>query len=260
MGYETLILEKQGPIALIKMNRPPVNALNIRLYLEMYDMLCELETDDSVAAIVITGAGEKAFAAGLDVKDVANKSVAGILDFQNDVPKKCFEKLTGIAKPTIAAVFGLALGGGSEVALCCDLRIASSDATFGLPEINLGIMPGSGATQRLPRLVGTSKAKELMFTGDTIGAEEAYRIGLVNKVVPREKLMEEAMALANKLAAKPRVALALIKQCVDNGMNMDLPSGLTLERNSFVIAYASEDGREGINAFIEKRKPGFKGK
>jgi enoyl-CoA hydratase len=186
--------------------------------------------------------------------------VADILDFQNDVPKKCFEKLTGIAKPTIAAVFGLALGGGSEVALCCDLRIASSDATFGLPEINLGIMPGSGATQRLPRLVGTSKAKELMFTGDTIGAEEAYRIGLVNKVVPREKLMEEAMALANKLAAKPRVALALIKQCVDNGMNMDLPSGLTLERNSFVIAYASEDGREGINAFIEKRKPGFKGK
>jgi enoyl-CoA hydratase len=260
MGYETLILEKQGPIALIKMNRPPVNALNIKLYMELYDMLCELEADDSVGAIVITGAGEKAFAAGLDVKDVANKSVAETLDFENNVPKKCFEKLTGIAKPTIAAVFGLALGGGSEVALCCDLRIASSDATFGLPEINLGIMPGSGATQRLPRLVGTSKAKELMFTGDTIGAEEAYRIGLVNKVVPREKLMEEAMALANKLAAKPRVALALIKQCVDNGMNMDLPSGLTLERNSFVIAYASEDGREGINAFIEKRKPGFKGK
>jgi enoyl-CoA hydratase len=260
MAYETLILEKQGPVAIVKMNRPPVNPLNIKLYLEMYDMLCELEVDDSVAAIVVTGAGEKAFAAGLDVKDVANKSVADILDFQNNVPKKCFEKLTSIAKPTIAAVFGLALGGGSEVALCCDLRIASADATFGLPEINLGIMPGSGATQRLSRLVGTSKAKELMFTGDTIGAEEGFRIGLVNKVVPREKLMEEAMALANKLAAKPRVALALIKKCVDNGMNMDLPSGLTLERNSFVIAYASEDGREGINAFIEKRKPGFKGK
>ena len=172
MGYETLILEKQGPVAVIKMNRPPVNPLNIKMYLEMYDMLCELEADDSVAAIVITGAGEKAFAAGLDVKDVANKSVADILDFQNNVPKKCFEKLTDIAKPTIAAVFGLALGGGSEVALCCDLRIASADATFGLPEINLGIMPGSGATQRLSRLVGTSKAKELMFTGDTIGAEE----------------------------------------------------------------------------------------
>ena len=260
MSYETLLLDKQGPVAVLKMNRPPVNPLNIKLYLEMYDALCELEKDESVAAIVITGAGEKAFAAGLDVKDVANKSVAEILDFQNTVPKKCFEKLTGIAKPTIAAVFGLALGGGSEVALCCDLRIASSDAIFGLPEINLGIIPGSGATQRLSRLVGTSKAKELMFTGDTIGADEAFRIGLVNKVVPREKLMEEALALANKLAAKPRVALSLIKQCVDNGMNMDLASGLTLERNSFVIAYASEDGREGLSAFIEKRKPSYKGK
>jgi enoyl-CoA hydratase len=260
MAYETLILEKQGSVAILKMNRPPVNPLNVKLYVEMYDALCALETDDSVAAIVITGAGEKAFAAGLDVKDVANKSVADIDTFQNTVPKKCFEKLTGIAKPTIAAVFGLALGGGAEVALCCDLRIASADATFGLPEINLGIMPGSGATQRLSRLVGTSRAKELMFTGDTIGAEEAYRIGLANRVVPREKLMEEAMALANKLAAKPRVALALIKRCVDNGMNMDLSSGLTLERNSFVITYASEDGREGLSAFIEKRKPSFKGK
>ncbi len=260
MSYETLLLEKQGPVAVIKMNRPPVNPLNIKLYLELYDLLCELEKDESVAAIVVTGAGEKAFAAGLDVKDVANKSVAEILDFQNTVPKKCLEKLTGIAKPTIAAVFGLALGGGSEIALCCDLRIASSDAVFGLPEINLGIMPGSGATQRLSRLVGTSKAKELMFTGDTIGADEAFRIGLANKVVPMENLMEESMALANKLAAKPKVALSLIKQCVDRGVNMDLPSGLTLERNSFVIAYASEDGREGVNAFIEKRKPNFKGK
>jgi len=259
MSYETLLLEKQGPVAIIKMNRPPVNPLNIKLYLEMYDMLCELEKDESVAALVITGAGEKAFAAGLDVKDVANKTVAEILDFQNNVPKNCLGKLTGIAKPTIAAVFGLALGGGSEIALCCDLRIASADAIFGLPEINLGIMPGSGATQRLSRLVGASKAKELMFTGDTIGADEAFRVGLVNKVVPREKLMEETMAPANRLAAKPRVALSLIKQCVDNGMNMDLASGLTLERNSFVIAYASEDGREGVSAFIEKRKPSYKG-
>ena len=260
MAYETLLLEKQGAVAIVKMNRPPVNPLNVKLYLELYDMLCELEADETVAAIVVTGAGEKAFAAGLDVKDVAGKSVAGILDFQYTVPKKCFEKLTGIAKPTIAAVFGLALGGGCEVALCCDLRIASVDATFGLPEINLGIMPGSGATQRLTRLVGTSKAKELMFTGDAIGADEAFRIGLVNKVVPREKLMEETLALANKLAAKPRVALSLIKHCVDAGVDMDIAAGLTLERNAFVVTYASEDGREGIGAFIEKRKPNYKGK
>jgi len=247
MAYETLLLEKQGAVAIVKMNRPPVNPLNVKLYLELYDMLCELEADETVAAIVVTGAGEKAFAAGLDVKDVAGKSVAGILDFQYTVPKKCFEKLTGIAKPTIAAVFGLALGGGCEVALCCDLRIASVDATFGLPEINLGIMPGSGA-------------KELMFTGDAIGADEAFRIGLVNKVVPKEKLMEETLALANKLAAKPRVALSLIKHCVDAGVDMDIASGLTLERNAFIVTYASEDGREGIGAFIEKRKPNYKGK
>lgn len=260
MAYETLIVEREGVVGLIKLNRPPVNPLSVKSYHELYDAISDLDGDDSVGAIVITGAGDKAFAAGLDVKDVMGKSVVETLDFLWTGPRRTFDKLTGIEKPTVAAVFGLALGGGCEVAICCDLRIASEDAIFGVPEINLGIMPGSGATQRLPRLVGLARAKEMLLTGDNVNAQEAYRIGLVNKVVPREKLMEEAMALAKKLAAKPKKALGLIKRCVDNGLNMDLASGLTLEMDCFSIAFTSEDGREGISAFVEKRKANFKGK
>lgn len=260
MGYETLIIERDENVGIIKLNRPPVNPLNTQTYLELHDAICELDSDEAVGAIIITGNGDKAFAAGLDIKDVMGKSVVDILDFCWKGPRKTFDKLTGIDKPTIAAVFGLALGGGCEIALCCDLRIASEDAVFGLPEITLGIMPGSGGTQRLPRLVGVAKAKEMLFTGENINAAEAYRIGLANKVVPKDKLMEEAKALAKKLASRPRAALALIKKCVDNGLNSDLASGVTMEMNAFSIAFTSEDGREGINAFTEKRKPVFKGK
>ncbi|MDD5009226.1 MAG: enoyl-CoA hydratase-related protein [Syntrophorhabdaceae bacterium] len=260
MAYETLIVEKEAPIGIIKLNRPPVNPLSVQLYHELYDAVCEFENDDAIGAIIITGNGDKAFAAGLDIKDVMGKTAVETLDFLWTAPRKAFDKLTGIGKPTIAAVFGLALGGGCEVALCCDLRIASEDTVIGLPEIGLGIMPGSGATQRLPRLIGVAKAKEMIYTGDTINAAEAYRIGLVNKVVPKDKLMEEARAMAKKLASKPKAAFALIKRCIDNGLNMDLASGLTMEMDSFSIAFTSEDGREGINAFVEKRKPNYKGK
>jgi enoyl-CoA hydratase len=260
MAYETLIVEKEAPIGIIKLNRPPVNPLSVQLYHELYDAVCEFESDDTIGAIIITGNGDKAFAAGLDIKDVMGKSAVETLDFLWTAPRKTFDKLTSIEKPTIAAVFGLALGGGCEVALCCDLRIASEDTVIGLPEINLGIMPGSGATQRLPRLIGVAKAKEMIYTGDNINAAEAYRIGLVNKVVPKDKLMEEAKALAKKLASKPKAAFALIKRCIDNGLNMNLASGLTMEMDSFSIAFTSEDGREGINAFVEKRKPNYKGK
>jgi enoyl-CoA hydratase len=260
MGYETLIIEREAPVGIIKLDRPPVNPLSVKSYLELYDAICEFERDDEIGAIIITGSGEKAFAAGLDVKDVIGKSAVETLDFLWSAPRRTFDKLTSIEKPTIAAVFGLALGGGCEVALCCDIRIASDDAIFGVPEINLGIMPGSGATQRLPRLIGVAKAKEMLFTGDNVNAAEAYRIGLVNKVVPKAILLEEAKAFAKKLASKPKAAFALIKRCVDNGLNMDLASGLTLEMDSFSIAFTSEDGREGINAFVEKRKPNYKGK
>ncbi len=260
MGYETLIIEREEPVGIIKLNRPPVNPLSVKLYHELYDAVCEFENDDSIGAIIITGNGDKAFAAGLDIKDVMGKSAVETLDFLWTAPRKTFDKLTSIGKPTIAALFGLALGGGCEVALCCDLRIAAEDTVIGLPEIGLGIMPGSGATQRLPRLIGPAKAKEMIYTGENINAAEAYRIGLVNKVVPKDKLMEETKAMAKKLAAKPKAAFALIKRCIDNGLNMNLASGLTMEMDSFSIAFTSEDGREGINAFVEKRKPNYKGK
>jgi len=259
MAYETLLIEKEEGFAIVKLNRPPVNSLNAQAYSDIYNAFCELENDDSVGVIILTGSGEKAFAAGLDVKDVAGKSIPDYLAFARGV-KTCLDKVEGIQKPTIAALFGFVFGGGCELALVCDLRIAASDANIGCPEINLGIIPGSGGTQRLPRLVGIAKAKELLFMGDTVSGDEAYRIGLVNKAVPKEAVLDEAKAWAKKLAAKPKVALSLLKSAVDNGMNMDLQSAITYENNCFVITYVSEDGREGFAAFNEKRKPVFKGK
>jgi len=260
MAYETIIVEREAPIGIIKLNRPPVNPLSVKSYHELYDAIDELDKDDSIGAIIITGHGDKAFGAGLDVKDVMGKSAVETLDFLWTAPRRTFDKLTGIEKPTIAAVFGLTLGGGCEVALCCDLRIAADDSVLGLPEINLGIMPGSGATQRLPRLIGMPKAKEMLMMGDTVDAQEAYRVGLVNKVVPKDQLMDEAKKWAKKLASKPKRALGLIKRCIHSGADMDIASGLTLEMDCFSIAFTSEDGREGINAFVEKRKPNYKGK
>lgn len=259
MAYDTLLVEKDGNIAIVKLNRPPVNSLSAKSYSELYDAFCELEKDDEVKAIIVTGSGEKAFGAGLDVIDVAGKTIPEYGQFASMV-RKCLDKVSGINKPTLAALFGFVFGGGCEVALCCDLRIATPDANIGCPEINLGIMPGSGGTQRLPRLIGIAKTKELLFMGDTVNGDEAYRIGLVNKVVPKESLLDEAKAWAKKLAGKPRVAMGLIKNAVDNGMNMDLPSALTYENECFTITYVSEDGREGMAAFAEKRKPTFKGK
>ena len=260
MNYETLITEREDKVGIIKLNRPPVNALNTKLYNELYDAVSEFENDENTGAIVITGSGEKAFAAGLDIKEILGSSAVESRAFSEKVSRRSFAKLTSIEKPTIAAVFGLALGGGCEVALCCDLRIASEDAQFGLPEVNLGIMPGSGGTQRLTRLIGIARTKEMLLLGENVNAQVAYSIGLVNKVVPKDKLMEEAMSIAKKLAAKPRVALGLIKRCVDNAFDLDIQSGLTMEINASSIAFASEDGREGLSAFVEKRKPNFKGK
>ena len=259
MAYETLILEKQDNVAIVKLNRPPVNSLNVQSYIDLYDMFCELEKDDSVKAILITGAGDKAFGAGLDVKDVAGNSTVWCFDFLKLV-RKAMDKISNIDKPTVAAMFGFTLGGGCEIAVACDIRLSTPDATIGLPEITLGVMPGAGGTQRLPRIVGIPKAKELIFLGDSINGEEAYRIGLVNKVTAKESLMDEAMKVARKLASRPRVALSLIKNCINSSATMDLPSGLMMEDESFTIAYTSDDGREGIQAFIEKRKPAFTGK
>ena len=259
MAYESLLVEKEEGVAIVKLNRPPVNSLTVKAYQEIYDAFCELEKDDSVQAVIFTAVGEKIFTAGLDVKEVAGKSVAEYYAF-GKISRGCVDKIASISKPTIAAVFGFVLGGALELALACDLRIATSDAKMGCPEVNLGIIPGSGGTQRLPRLVGIGKAKELLFTGDIVSGDEAYRIGLVNKVVAKEALLDEAKTWAKKLAAKPRVALSVLKSAIDNGINMDLTTAITFENECFVTTYLSEDGREGFQAFIEKRKPVFKGK
>jgi len=256
MDYETVLVEKGENIAVIKLNRPPVNSLNVRAYQDIYDVFCDLEKDDSVKAIVLTSSGDKAFAAGLDVKEVAGKSIPEYFAFGR-ISRMCLDKVAGIEKPTIAAVFGFVFGGGCELALACDLRIAAKDTSIGCPEINLGIIPGSGGTQRLPRLIGVSKAKELLFMGDAVDGEEACRIGLVNRVVAKDVLLEEAKIWARKLALKPRVALGLLKNSIDNGINMDLQSALNYESECFLVTYISEDGREGFKAFIDKRKPSF---
>jgi enoyl-CoA hydratase len=259
MPYEYLKIEKEEGIAIVTLDRPPVNSLNITAYQEIYDAFSECEQDESIGAVVFTAVGEKIFTAGLDVKQIAGKSIPEYFAFGR-VSRGCLDKIAGIRKPTIAAVFGFVLGGALELALACDLRIATPDAKLGCPEVNLGIIPGSGGTQRMPRLVGIGKAKELLFSGDSVSGDEAYRIGLVNKIAAKEVLLDEAKVWAKKLASKPRVALGLIKSAIDTGMNMDLTSAITFENDCFTLAYVSEDGREGMAAFIEKRKPSFKGK
>ena len=257
MAYETIILDKKERIATITLNRPPMNPLNRQMYEELGQVAEELNADPEVKAVIITGAGEKAFAAGLDVKEVEGKSVTEMKDFQA-FSRDASAQAAAIEKPVIAAINGLALGGGLELALCCDLRIASEGARFGQTEINLGLIPGGGATQRLPRLIGAARAKELLFTGEMFDAQTALGMGLVNKVVPPDKLMEEVTALATTIAAKPAVALKMIKHAVDHGINMDLNSALAFEGECFILSYTSEDGREGLRAFVEKRKPQFK--
>jgi enoyl-CoA hydratase len=257
MAYETILLEKKDAIALLTLNRPPMNPLNRTMYAELAQVSEELDADSGVKVVVITGSGDKAFAAGLDVVDVEGKSLVDIVKFQA-FSGMASAKVAAIGKPVIAAINGLALGGGLELALRCDVRIASDKAVMGQPEVNLGIIPGGGATQLLARLIGTARAKELFFTGDTFKADRALALGIVNRVVPADKLMEEAMALASSLAKKPAVALKMIKLAVDNGINMDLNSALAYEGECFVLSFMSEDGREGMRAFVEKRKPQYK--
>jgi enoyl-CoA hydratase len=259
MAYETIILEKKERIAAITLNRPPMNPLNRRMYEELGQAAEELDADPEVKVVIITGAGEKAFAAGLDVKEVEGKTVTGMKGFQA-FSRDASARVAAIEKPVIAAINGLCLGGALELALCCDLRIASEGTRFGQPEITLGIIPGGGGTQRLPRLIGAARAKELFFTGNMFDAPAALEMGLVSKVVPPDKLMEEAMALATTIAAMPAVALKMIKHAVDHGINMDLNSALAFEGECFILSYTSEDGREGLRAFVEKRKPNYKDK
>jgi enoyl-CoA hydratase len=261
MTYQNILVERQDRIAIITLNRPQVlNALSQATVDELDAAFDELGADEGVRAIIITGAGEKAFAAGADVKELhALQSATEAAEFIGRRHRFLF-KLSKLSKPVIAALNGYALGGGCELAMACDIRIAAETARLGQPEINVGMIPGTGGTQRLLRLVGPGMAKYLIMTGDHISAQEALRIGLVERVVPPEKLMDEAKALATKLAAKPPIAMDLAKQAITMGMEMGLEDGCAHEISLFGLVCATEDRLEGTSAFLEKRQPKFKGK
>lgn len=259
MAYKNIIVEKKDGIETITINRPNVlNALNIETIGELSKAVDELEEDKKMKVAVLTGKG-KAFIAGADIKQMKDMSPLEAKEFA-EIGHSLLMKIENSRLPFIAAVNGYALGGGCEVMMACDIVIASASAKIGQPEVNLGIHPGFGGTQRLPRLVGKAKAKELLLTGDTIGAEEALRIGLVNKVVDNDKLAEETEKLAQKIAAKSSVQTDFIKSLVNKGTDIDLPSACSLEISYFSSSFSTEDQKEGMTAFLEKRKPIFKGK
>lgn len=259
MAYKTLLYEKEGAIGIVTLNRPAsLNALNSEVYTELYQVFESIEKDAKVRVAILTGAGEKAFAAGTDVVEMQSMTALEGNRFVLEVIRKASDRIYNLSKPVIAAINGYALGGGCELAMCCDLRIASEKARFGQPEVNLGLIPGASGTQRLPRLVGVAKAKEMIFLGDMIDAATALSIGLVNKVVPPDKLMAEAKEWAAKLAAKSAPALAMAKKAINTGLDTDITSGLNMEAQCVSLCFATDDQKEGMKAFLEKRKPQFK--
>jgi len=259
MAYENIIFESSSGIATITFNRPKaLNALNDALLKEFSQALDNIAKDEDVRVLILTGAGEKAFVAGADITELSAFNTLQAKAFSQK-GHKTIDKLQELAIPVIAAVNGFALGGGSEVALACDFIYASENAVFGLPEINLGIMPGFGGTQRLPRLIGKNMAKEMIFTGKMIRADEAYKIGLANKIFPPESLMDEVLKTAKTIALKGKVSLRCAKHAVNTGMNSDLMTGCNMEIDAFALCFASEDAKEGTSAFLEKRKAEFKG-
>jgi enoyl-CoA hydratase len=244
-------------IALIQLNRPKeLNALNRELMLELRDALLALDRDDNVRVIIITG-NDQAFAAGADIKQMADKSAIDMLMIDQFTT---WDQIRRTKKPIIAAISGFALGGGCELAMTCDMIIASETAKFGQPEIKLGVMPGAGGTQRLTKAIGKVKAMELVLTGRFISAEEALRYGLINKVVPVEMYLQEAVQLASEIAQMSPVAVQLAKEAINRSFETQLDEGLMFERKNFYLTFASEDQKEGMKAFIEKRKPEYKGK
>lgn len=258
MSYKNLLYEKENGIGIVTINRPQsLNALNGEVYTELYEVFQEIEDDQDLHVVVLTGSGERAFVAGADIPEMQPQSSLEISSLM-DSSRKAFDRIYTLSKPVIAAINGFALGGGCELAMCCDLRIASENAKFGQPEINLGIIPGAGGTQRLARLVGMTRAKELIYTGDMVDANTAFMMGLVNKVVPPGSLMTEAKELARKMLSKSSIALSLAKKAINSGADMSLPSGLDLEAQCFARCFATEDQKEGMKAFMEKRKPQFK--
>lgn len=257
MQFIKLNPQTEQHIAVIELNRPKeLNALNRELMLEIRDTLRQLDEDDSVRVIILTG-GQKVFAAGADIKQMSNASA---IDMLNIDQFSTWDGIKRTRKPIIAAVSGFALGGGCELAMICDMIIASDTAKFGQPEIKIGTMPGAGGTQRLTRAIGKVRAMEMVLTGKFISAEEALAAGLINKIVPADLLLDETIRFAREIAKLSPVAVKLAKEAVNNAFNSTLDEGLAFERKNFYLTFASEDQKEGMAAFVEKRTPDFKGK
>ncbi len=255
MAYENILVEKRGEVGVITLNRPAsLNALCAALIEELAQALDAFEADDGVGCILLTGS-DKAFAAGADLKEMQDKTYQEVL--KEDFITNGWERLSQIRKPTVAAVAGFALGGGCEIAMMCDIIIAADTAKFGQPEITVGTIPGSGGTQRLARAVGKAKAMDLCLTGRMMAAEEAERAGLVARVVPAESLMEEAMAVAEKIASLSRPLTLVAKEAVNRAFETTLAEGIKFERRTFHATFALDDRKEGMSAFAEKRKPSW---
>lgn len=260
MDFETLLFEKNGAVGIITLNRPvQMNALDGQLLRELSEVLTRCNYDLNIAAIVLTG-GTKFFCTGADVKYV--NSFTSVNDFPafSRLTRETFHKIEVCSKPVIAAISGSTFGGGLEMALCCDLRVAAENAKLGLTETKLGAIPGAGGTQRLPRLIGPALAKQLIFTGKHITADEAYRIGLVNAVVPTEECLDKAVELARDISEKAPLAVQAAKSCINTGLQVDLESGLNYETQCAMLLAGSEDQSEGFRSFAEKRKPVWKGR
>jgi len=259
MSYQYMLFEVKDNIALVTFNRPEaLNALSPDVIREFGDILDKIRADESIAAVILTGAGDKAFVAGADIKVMMNQTPMEARYF-SALGQEAVLKMEGLLQPVICAVNGFALGGGLEIAMGCDFIYASEKARFGQPEINLGIIPGFGGTQRLSRLVGKNLAKELCMTGEMIDAQRALAVGLVNKVAPHDQLLDEAMKTAKVIASKSRSAVRAVKQVIDRGVQIELRSALALEVETFATLRSSIDAQEGLTAFVEKRKPEFKG-
>ncbi len=258
MAYETILVERKRNIARVTINRPDkLNALNALAKEELRKAFEELKSDSSVDVVILTGSGEKAFVAGTDIKELTALTNASGREFAAG-GQRVFDLIENLGKPVLAAVNGYALGGGCELALSCHIRVAAESAKFGQPEVNLGIIPGYGGTQRLARLVGKGRAMEMILTGDSIDAEEALRIGLVNRVVPSAELLSVCEAMAEKIASKGQIAVRLALKAVNMTHETNLTDGQELEASLFGLCCGTEDFREGTKAFLEKRKPSFK--
>jgi enoyl-CoA hydratase len=256
MDFKNIIVDKEDGVGIVKMNRPTaMNALNSETLGDLERAFGYLGGSDNVRVIILTGEG-KAFVAGADIAEMKDMSTDEARAFSQK-GQKVFDLIARIDKPVIAAVNGFALGGGCELAMACDIRIASEKAKLGQPEVNLGIIPGFAGTQRLARLVGAAKAKELIFTGDLIDAQTAHSVGLVNQVVPAEELMDVCMEMAKKIASKGPTAVKLAKKVIDEGIQVNLDDGTTLESDRFAECFAGGEAKEGMSAFLEKRKPNW---